>query len=390
MSTDRVVHTAVIGLGYWGPNLVRILHASPRAELVAVHDVQQHRQEAIVAGYPGTRPTSSYAEILEDGSIDAVVIATPVSTHFHLGAAALAAGKHVFMEKPLAHSVEAGVRLAEMAAERDLVLMPGHTFLYSPPVVLVKQLIDAGVLGDVYFVSMSRVNLGLHQPDASVVWDLAPHDFAILTYWLDEAPTEVAALARDCVIPGTPDVAFINLRFSSRTIAHVELAWLSPSKLRRTAIVGSEKMVVYDDTSNEPVRIFDSGAAVPCPSPSASTGSRTAQGTSSRPRSTPPSRLRSSWRTSAPRSSTGRPLARRSRSGSMFSGPLRRSNGRSPTAARRSRPPRPRRATTARVYCRPSFALSASASRIGRRRTATDRSSPQKRRSPGAPRPECL
>ena len=259
------VRAAVVGLGYWGPNLVRALHASPRADLVAVHDARPHRQEAIVAGYPEARPTNSYAEILEDGSIDAVVIATPVSTHFHLGAAALAAGKHVFIEKPLAHSVEAGTRLAEMAAERDLVLMPGHTFLYSPPVVLVKQLIDSGELGEVYFVSMSRVNLGLHQADTSVVWDLAPHDFSILTYWLDEVPAEVAAFARDCVLPGTPDVAFINLRFSSKTVAHVELAWLSPSKLRRTAIVGSEKMVVYDDTSNEPVRIFDSGAALPAP-----------------------------------------------------------------------------------------------------------------------------
>ena len=143
--------------------------------------------------------------------------------------------------------------------------MPGHTFLYSPPVLKIKELLDAGALGDVYFMSMSRVNLGLHQPDVSVVWDLGPHDFSILRFWLGMLPTEVSALTRACVIPDTPDVAFINARFDGGAIAHLELSWLSPSKLRRTAIVGSEKMIVYDDTSGEPVRIFDSGASLPDP-----------------------------------------------------------------------------------------------------------------------------
>ena len=130
---------------------------------------------------------------------------------------------------------------------------------------MIRELIDAGELGDIYFISTSRVNLGLHQPDVSVVWDLGPHDFSILRYWLGETPTHVSALSRGCVIPGTPDVAFINLEFPSGTIAHVELSWLAPSKLRRTTIVGSEKMVVYDDTSNEPVRVFDSGVMPPRP-----------------------------------------------------------------------------------------------------------------------------
>jgi predicted dehydrogenase len=143
--------------------------------------------------------------------------------------------------------------------------MPGHTFLYSPPVNMVRDLIRSGALGDVYFVSTSRVNLGLHQKDVSVAWDLGPHDFSILRYWLDETPAYVSALARGCVIESTPDVAFINLEFASGPVAHVELAWLAPTKLRRTTICGSKKMVVYDDTSNEPVRIFDSGVAVPNP-----------------------------------------------------------------------------------------------------------------------------
>jgi predicted dehydrogenase len=144
--------------------------------------------------------------------------------------------------------------------------MPGHTFLYSPPVNVIRQLIENGDLGEIYFVSASRVNLGLHQADVSVAWDLGPHDFSILRYWLNETPTYVSATSRACVLPGTPDVVFINMEYPSGAIAHVELSWLAPSKLRRTTIVGSEKMVVYDDTSREPVRIFDSGVNLPNPS----------------------------------------------------------------------------------------------------------------------------
>jgi predicted dehydrogenase len=204
--------------------------------------------------------------LLTDDGIDAVAVATPVSTHHPLALAALDAGKHVFVEKPLASSAAAARELMEAAGARALVLMPGHTFLYSPPVTAIQSLIASGDLGDIYFVSTSRVNLGLHQPDVSVAWDLGPHDFSILRYWLDEAPEHVSALSRSCIMPGTPDVAFINLEFASQAIAHVELSWLAPSKLRRTTIVGSRKMVVYDDTSNEPVRIFDSGVMVPDPS----------------------------------------------------------------------------------------------------------------------------
>jgi predicted dehydrogenase len=140
--------------------------------------------------------------------------------------------------------------------------MPGHTFLYSPPVNLVREYIASGELGEIFFISTSRVNLGLHQPDVSVAWDLAPHDFSILRYWLGERPTTVNAISRCCIIPSVPDIAFVNLGFPSGTIAHVELSWLAPSKLRRTTVVGSRRMVVYDDTSSEPVRLFDSGAAL--------------------------------------------------------------------------------------------------------------------------------
>ena len=194
-----------------------------------------------------------------------MVVATTVGTHYQLARAALEAGKHVFVEKPLATSSAEVRDLIATAARAGRVLMPGHTFLYSPPVRTIKELIDAGELGDIYFVSSSRVNLGLHQNDVSVVWDLAPHDFSILRYWLDELPAQVSAVSRACIIPGNPDVAFIALSYPSGTLVHSEVSWLAPSKLRRTAIVGSRKMVVYDDTSTEPVRIFDSGAHLPDP-----------------------------------------------------------------------------------------------------------------------------
>lgn len=260
-----VLRIGVVGLGYWGPNLVRVLHELDCAEVVAICDVQIAALEKVGRRYPALQQTRSFDDLLLDDTVDAVAIATPVGTHFDLARASLEAGKHVFVEKPMAGSVVEAEALIAVAEDRHLTLMPGHTFLYSPPVNAVRDLIRSGELGDIYFISTSRVNLGLHQSDASVVWDLGPHDFSILQYWLDEPPVHVSAMTRNCVMPGVPDVAFINLQYSSGTIAHVELSWLAPSKLRRTAVVGSRKMVVYDDTSNEPVRIFDSGVDLPEP-----------------------------------------------------------------------------------------------------------------------------
>jgi predicted dehydrogenase len=254
------VRVAVVGLGYWGPNLVRNLHEVPEAEVAWACDLRQEALATLARRYPAVPRTTALDEVLEDNSVDAVIVATPVSTHHEVALAALMAGKHVLVEKPLAASSGQALELSETAAERGLVLMPGHTFLYSPSVGMIHELMESGELGEIYFISTSRVNLGIHQPDVSVVWDLGPHDFSILRYWLGELPTTVAAMTRSCVTPNTPDVAFIHLAFGSGAIAHVELAWLAPSKLRRTTIVGSEKMVVYDDTSIEPVRIFDSGA----------------------------------------------------------------------------------------------------------------------------------
>src|SRR5829696_6652205 len=265
MDGTSAVRTAVVGLGYWGPNLVRNLHEVPGAEAAWVCDLREDALAAITRRYPAVRSTTSFEEVLADESLDAVIIATPVSRHYPMAAAALRAGKHVFVEKPLAGSAVEAADLIELAESEGLMLMPGHTFLYSPPVLMIKSLIESGELGEIYFISTSRVNLGLHQPDVSVAWDLGPHDFSILRYWLGETPRYASALSRGCIIPSIPDVAFINLEFPSGTVAHVELSWLAPSKLRRTTIVGSRKMVVYDDTSPEPVRVFDSGAIPPNP-----------------------------------------------------------------------------------------------------------------------------
>jgi predicted dehydrogenase len=265
MSDNRRVRIAVVGLGYWGPNIVRNLQELPEADIAYVCDQNADTFEKILRRYPSVRATTDFQDILDDPTVDAVAIATTVSTHFSLGLRALEAGKHVFVEKPLAGSTEEALTLARRAGQRGLVLMPGHTFLYSPPVNKIRELIASGELGEIYSISTSRVNLGLHQPDVSVVWDLGPHDFSILRYWLGETPSHVGALSRGCILPSSPDVAFITLQFPSGTIANVELSWLAPSKLRRTTVIGSNKMVVYDDTGVEPVRVFDSGVMLPDP-----------------------------------------------------------------------------------------------------------------------------
>jgi predicted dehydrogenase len=249
----------VVGLGYWGPNLLRVLADIEDAEVVWICDLDQKRLDLFGRRYPAVNTTQDLDEVLKDPSVDAVLVATPVFTHHALASRCLAAGKHAFVEKPLASSGGMATELVELAAAMDRVLMCGLTFIYSPPVRSVKQLLTDQELGEVFFVSSSRVNLGLHQRDVSVIWDLGPHDFSILLYWLEETPTAVRAVGRDSIVKGIPDVAFVTLTFPSGVVANIELSWLSPSKLRRTVVVGSEKMVVYEDGGPEPIRVFDHG-----------------------------------------------------------------------------------------------------------------------------------
>lgn len=250
---------AVVGLGYWGPNLLRVLVDNPGIDVGWICDRDEHRLERFAARYPSASATAEVQTVLDDDALDAVVIATPVFSHVELCTRSLTAGKHTFVEKPLATSSALADELIRLAAVKGRALLCGHTFVYSPAVRAVKQMLDERVLGDVYFVSSSRVNLGLHQRDISVVWDLGPHDFSILLHWLGELPQTVRAVGRDSVVPGIIDVAFITLTFASGVVVNVELSWLAPSKLRRTVIVGSKKMVVYDDGAPEPIRLFDHG-----------------------------------------------------------------------------------------------------------------------------------
>ncbi|MBV9942682.1 MAG: Gfo/Idh/MocA family oxidoreductase [Solirubrobacterales bacterium] len=253
------VGIAVVGLGYWGPNLLRVLGDNLDAEVRWICDLDTERLGKYRRRHPEARVTTRIARVLADPAVDAVIIATPVHTHYHLADQALRAGKHVFVEKPLAPSTELADDLAALATQRGRILMCGHTFLYSPPVRAVKRMIEAGTLGDIFFISSSRVNLGLHQRDVSVIWDLGPHDFSILVYWLSELPTAMRAVGRDSIVKGIADVAFVTMSFASGIVVNVELSWLAPSKLRRTVLVGSERMVIYDDGAPEPVRLFDRG-----------------------------------------------------------------------------------------------------------------------------------
>jgi predicted dehydrogenase len=256
----KTIRVGVIGAGYWGPNIVRNLHEAPGAEAVAVADLSEERLDAIRKRFPAVRVTTDYRELLADTSIDAICVVTPVGTHRKIAEEAFAAGKHVFVEKPLARTVsdaEAIVRAGERAGK---TLMVGHTFVYNPAVEVVKGILNSGGLGDVHYLDSQRVNLGLHQFDINVLWDLGPHDVSIALYWLDEEPEWVQCSGACFVQAGIEDVVFLMIGFPSGAIAHAHLSWLAPSKLRTTIVIGSKKMVVYDDNQAvEKVKIYDQG-----------------------------------------------------------------------------------------------------------------------------------
>lgn len=249
---------AVIGLGYWGPNLARNLFANRKCTGLVLCDRDESRLAMHAERYPGVGRCRDFDEVIDDPTIDGVVIATEVMSHYPLARRVLESGKHVFVEKPFASSEAEARHLVELGEERNLVTMVGHTFLFSPPVIKTREVVQSGELGEIYFITATRVNLGLHQKDVSVIWDLAPHDFSMLFYWLGEEPDRIEAFGNDYVLSGIPDVAFVNLHFPSNVIANVQLSWLSPSKLRRTVVVGSRKMLVYDDTEpDEKIKIYD-------------------------------------------------------------------------------------------------------------------------------------
>jgi predicted dehydrogenase len=255
----RELTVGLVGLGYWGPNLLRVLVDKPGVQVRSICDLDGTRLSDFAHRHANVRATTCFDDLLQDQELDAIVLATPIHTHYGLAQQSLEAGKHTFVEKPLARTSEEAQNLIDLADANDRVLMCGQTFLYSPPVRATKRLIEQDELGDIYFISSSRVNLGLHQRDVSVIWDLGPHDFSILLYWLDEFPDMIRAVGRDSVVRGIPDVAFVTLTFPSGLLANIELSWLAPGKLRRTVVVGSKKMVVYEDGTPEPIKIFNHG-----------------------------------------------------------------------------------------------------------------------------------
>jgi predicted dehydrogenase len=253
----------VVGYGYWGPNLVRNFADASGASLVGISDLSAERLAEARRRYPSARVTQSYAELLADPTINALAIATPVSSHFDLAMQALDRGKHVLVEKPLAASSEQARRLIDEASRRNLVLMVDHTFVYTGAVRKIAELVRSGVLGDVYYYDSVRVNLGLFQHDVNVIWDLAVHDMAILDFVLPSKPVAASATGISH-IPGQPEnVAYITLFFADAKIAHLHVNWLAPVKVRRTLIGGSEKMIVYDDIEpSEKVKVYDKGVTV--------------------------------------------------------------------------------------------------------------------------------
>ena len=258
----REVRVAVIGAGYWGPNLIRNLAEAPGGRVVAVCDLSRERLDLMRQRYPYLRTTRDHRELITATDIDAVCIATPVSTHASLAIEALRAGKHVLIEKPLAPSVAEAERIATTAREQQRVLMVGHTFVYNPAVMKVHELVRSGEIGDVYYVDSQRVNLGLHQFDINVLWDLGPHDVSIILRWLEQEPDWIACSGACYAQPDIEDVAFLSMGFPSGALAHVHLSWLAPGKRRTTTVIGSKKMVVYDDVESvEKVKVYDQGVA---------------------------------------------------------------------------------------------------------------------------------
>ena len=262
----RQIGAAVVGLGNWGSQLLGVLGDNLDAQVRWICDLDSSRLAKCRRHHPDARVTTRLDRILADPGVDAVLLATPAETHYELTMLSLDAGKHVFVETPLATRAELADELATVARDRRRILMCDHTPLYSPPVRTVKRMIEVGSIGEILSVSSSRVNLSPHHRDASVIWDLGSEDFSILLYWLSEMPTTVRTVGRDSACDGVADVAFVTLGFASGIVVNVELSWLAPSKLRRTTVVGSERMVVYEDGAAEPVRLFDRGGDIISPS----------------------------------------------------------------------------------------------------------------------------
>jgi predicted dehydrogenase len=257
-----VINIGIIGYGYWGPNLLRNFSEIPGVAVAAVADLDLAKLAVVQRRYPTVKITAGFQALLADPKIDAIAVATPVSSHFELGMAVLKAGKHLWMEKPIAETSLQARKLMEEAERRKLVLFVDHTFIYTGAVRKIGEIVKTGELGRVYYYDSVRVNLGLFQRDVNVISDLAVHDFSILEYLLGEHPTAVSASGANH-FPGTPEnLAYITLFYASGTIAHVNVSWLAPVKVRQILMGGSKQMIIYDDLEpSEKVKVYDKGVS---------------------------------------------------------------------------------------------------------------------------------
>lgn len=255
---------AVVGAGNWGRNLVRNFYNLPSSTLKWVVDLDEGRLAKMRELFPGIGTTTDIDEMLSDDEVEAVVVSASAKAHHPLGMKVLAAGKHAYIEKPLALTAADAEELVTAAEQRDLVLMVGHLLLFHPGVLKLKQLVDSGELGDLYYLYSQRVNLGVIRQDENALWSFAPHDLSVMLYLLDQQPISVTARGAAYLQDGIEDVAFMNVRFSGGCMGQVQVSWLDPHKLRKFTVVGSKKMVVFDDMeAQEKIRIFDKGAKVP-------------------------------------------------------------------------------------------------------------------------------
>ncbi|HEV7657186.1 MAG TPA: Gfo/Idh/MocA family oxidoreductase [Mycobacteriales bacterium] len=262
MPASRPLGVAVIGAGYWGPNLLRNFQASPSFRLRWLCDLDEERSRRVLGSYSTVETTTRLADVLADEEVDCVAVATPAGTHHEIVLAALAAGKHVLVEKPLATTFAAGQEMVTAAAERGLVLMCDHTYCYTPAVGKIRELVHSGELGEVHFIDSVRINLGLVQRDVDVLWDLAPHDLSILDFVLPDGvhPLAVAAHGADPIGAGHACVAYLTLTLPGGAIAHVHVNWLSPTKVRTTMVGGSKRTLVWDDLHpTQRISVFDRG-----------------------------------------------------------------------------------------------------------------------------------
>jgi len=257
-----MINFGVIGYGYWGPNIIRNLNNLDGVRVLAIADKSPTARNRALKANPSIRVTDDARELISDANVDCIAIITPVWTHFDLAKAALNSGKHVFVEKPFTSSCDQAARLIDLAASKNLVVMVDHTFLFTAAVRKIKQLVEDGVLGKLYYYDSMRVNLGLFQHDINVLWDLAPHDLAIIDHIIGDSPEEVVATGQEH-LNHYEDVAFMTLYFPNNVIAHVNVNWLSPVKVRTTLIGGAKKMLVWNDLeADEKIKIYDKGVKV--------------------------------------------------------------------------------------------------------------------------------